>query len=830
MLSLLKVKLFSFVKICFDPGYRRIKNSGLFDANYYSAQYSDIDAATTDPLVHYMARGWQEDRHPNPLFDPSFYRQTYPEVGSEHPLIHYIDIGWQRGCNPVFLFDSTFYLRQYGDALLPGQTPLAHYLRHWRQGFDPNPLFDSSYYCRLFPHVLESDTPPLADYIHGPERRHISPSPLFDMAYYLEANPVVRREWLFPVLHYLRHGNELQPKGAQEKYRPNPLLDLCFYRNQYLDDNTSLVDAFHHFAHSGIHAQHRPHALFDPLFYREHYAGVLGAGQPPFLHFLQTGQRQGYYSCREMAQLETKPLISIVTPVYNTEESLLRRCVCSVLAQLYPHWELCLVDDGSPAEHLAPLLAELVAIDSRIRITRLEKNQGIAAATNAAVAMATGTVLAFLDHDDELPPEALYHVVQALQDADVEVLYSDEDLVDLENQCTDIFYKPGFNQELLLNHNYITHFFVVRKTLFAQCGGLRSEYDGAQDYDQALKLTENAKKIVHIPRVLYHWRAHATSTSINHGQKHYADEAGRKAVQAALDRRDIAGRAECTDLRFFYRSRRTIVGKPTLAVVCDPGFSCWQALLTEGRPQCPWQLTEVIARGDNPPAPGTGFAHLLEAIVGESVVAWRNRAFAVATADYVCFVGANTYIEAVGWLESLLEYGQAPHAGMVGGQIFEQGDRAELHRGSLPDIGNTSWRYYASFVRDVSVQHNGIHCPQNALAVHHALCLLRRAHCTDDALYDGAYHHLAMAQLDLCWRLHAQGLANVYVPYPQAVEEERRPVRNDEDVTAGLQDRHRFQQRWHKLLCTGDPYHNPQLLVDNGITLEDFLRWYAGPA
>lgn len=823
----IKVIIAQAYRYCGDPLYRRIKRSGLFDPHYYVAQYGDINIATTDPLANYLAAGWQGGRNPNPLFDTNAYRQAYPEVGEGHPLLHYLETGWLQGCNPVPLFDTAFYLRQYGAALLPGQTPLAHYLKNWRQGFDPNPLFDTCYYCRLFPHVLETETPPLADYIHGPERRLISTSPLFDMAYYLETNPVVRREWLFPILHYLKHGNELQQKGQREKYRPNPLLDLSYYRNQHLDDNTPFVEAFHHYAHSGMRAQHRPHALFDPQFYQETYADVLGADQPPFLHYMQAGQRQGYYPCREMAELEMKPLISIVTPVYNTEASLLRRCVHSVRAQLYPHWELCLVDDGSPAAHISPLLAELAASDARIRVAMLDHNQGIAAATNAAVAMASGAFLAFLDHDDELPPDALSHIAQALQDADVDVLYSDEDLIDLENQCTDIFYKPDFNQELLLNHNYITHFFVVRQALFNRCGGLHSEYDGAQDYDQALKLTENAKKIVHLPKVLYHWRAHATSTSINHEQKHYADEAGRKAVQAALDRRGIAGRAECTELRFFYRTRRTIVGKPRLAVVCDPGFACWEALTAEDKAHSSWRLAEVIVHGKGPTLPLAGSVRCLDPVAGESVVAWRNRAFASTSADYVCFVGAGLEPIIPGWLASLLEYGQNLDTGMVGGMVSAEDDPGHQHRGSLPDIGNDSWRYYASYVLDVSIHHNGIHCPQNALAVHQALCLFRREHGLAAGLYDTAFHHLEIAQLDLCLRWHVRGLSNVYTPQAQAAWRASAADRQENEVS-GAQDRLRFQQCWQTLLHAGDPYHNPQLLADHGIVWVDFLRWYAG--
>ena len=221
---------------------------------------------------------------------------------------------------------------------------------------------------------------------------------------------------------------------------------------------------------------------------------------------------------KQSAAWKGAPCVSIVVPLYCTNETFLREMIGSVQAQSYENWELCLAD-GSPEENAARLetvVRECAGEDARICYRRLEKNLGIAGNTNAAIAMAHGEWIALLDHDDLLAPQALYRIVEALNQSSEEpdVFYSDEDKVttDLSEHFQPHF-KPDFNVDLLRSNNYITHFFVVRTNLIRQVGGFCREYDGAQDYDFIFRCTEAAKHICHIPEVLYHWRTHQASTA-----------------------------------------------------------------------------------------------------------------------------------------------------------------------------------------------------------------------------------------------------------------------------------------------------------------------------
>ncbi|RBP99134.1 glycosyl transferase [Bifidobacterium xylocopae] len=250
----------------------------------------------------------------------------------------------------------------------------------------------------------------------------------------------------------------------------------------------------------------------------------------------------------QLGGFSKRPLISIVIPVYDVEEKWLRKCVASIQAQWYSKWQLCLADDHSHSEHVRPLLEELAASDERIKVVFREENGGISAATNSALTEASGDYIGFMDNDDELAPNALFHVVQVLnEDPTIDLIYTDEDKMSEDGVRFDPFFKPGFSPDLLLAHNYITHFVVVSKELLAKVGPLRPEFDGSQDYDFVLRATERAVRIHHIGRILYHWRTLASSVAGDPTSKMYAYEAGRKALEAALERRQLAGSVQMQD-------------------------------------------------------------------------------------------------------------------------------------------------------------------------------------------------------------------------------------------------------------------------------------------
>ncbi len=253
---------------------------------------------------------------------------------------------------------------------------------------------------------------------------------------------------------------------------------------------------------------------------------------------------------------KTGPLFSILVPAYETPALFLRQMIESVLTQSYKNLELCIAD-GSPSGEVRKIAEAYAGKDSRVRYQKLEQNLGISENTNAALAMASGDYIGLLDHDDLLMPGALYEAAEALKEAGgADALYTDEDKVNMDlSRHFQPHFKPDFNSEYLLSNNYICHFFVVKRELALETGGFRSGFDGAQDYDFILRCTEGGRRVLHIPKILYSWRCHEASTAANPESKLYAYEAGKRAVNAHLERMGTPGEALATSNYGFHRIR-----------------------------------------------------------------------------------------------------------------------------------------------------------------------------------------------------------------------------------------------------------------------------------
>jgi len=232
---------------------------------------------------------------------------------------------------------------------------------------------------------------------------------------------------------------------------------------------------------------------------------------------------------QQSAALAQRPLLSVVMPVYNTPERWLRRAIESVRAQSYPHWELCLADDASPEAHVRPLLEDYAKVDRRIKVCFRGKNGHISAASNSALELVTGEFVALLDHDDELAPNALFEVAQALnRRPETDYLYTDEDKIDEEGRRFEPYFKPDFLPDLFYGQNYTSHLSVYRTSLVREVGGFRAGYEGSQDWDLALRVIEQTtpERIVHVPKVLYHWRAIPGSTALLISRKELSGHGG----------------------------------------------------------------------------------------------------------------------------------------------------------------------------------------------------------------------------------------------------------------------------------------------------------------
>lgn len=271
---------------------------------------------------------------------------------------------------------------------------------------------------------------------------------------------------------------------------------------------------------------------------------------------------------QEIKRFGMTPKISLVVPVYNVEEKWLRACIDSLKNQYYDNWELCLADDASPKAEIRPLIERYVHEDARIKAVFREQNGHISEATNSAIELATGEYIGFMDNDDELAPQALYEVVKAInEDNEYEFIYTDEDKLNLAGKRFDPFFKPNWNPTLLLGHNYITHFVVVKRNILDKIGGLRSEFNGSQDYDFVLRATQAAKKVHHIPVICYHWRTVETSVAFDPKSKEYAYVAGQRAIEEHLSQRDIPAKVTMTKHYGAYKVDYLYQEEPLVSII-----------------------------------------------------------------------------------------------------------------------------------------------------------------------------------------------------------------------------------------------------------------------
>lgn len=417
-------------------------------------------------------------------------------------------------------------------------------------------------------------------------------------------------------------------------------------------------------ARQGLRNEYMHKRMRQASFYLTHawtpqgMRALLGAVKRRFV------KRQGFYESwmqrnERMTRQEAesvmdgfcrRPLISIVTPVYNVEETWLRKFVDSVRDQWYDNWELCLADDHSPSPHVRPLLEGYANSDPRIKVVFREENGRISKATNSAIELATGDYIGFMDNDDELAPQALFSVVKALNDdPSIDFIYTDEDKIDEHGVRFDPFFKPGYSPNLLLGHNYITHFVVVSRTLLHKVGPLRSEYDGSQDYDFVLRATEQAVKVHHIPQMLYHWRTLASSVAGDPRSKMYAYEAGRKALEAALERRGINGTVRMLDNLGTYKIDYAC-GDPSVAVVMT-GYDAAQYRQLKANTNYPSAKFIQVHDDDR-----------------------LNDLISSIDTDYVMFVKRMKPLNP-NWLREMVNYGTNAGIGAVGGKIFDSRQR-----------------------------------------------------------------------------------------------------------------------------------------------------------
>ncbi|MBU5554987.1 glycosyltransferase family 2 protein, partial [Enterococcus sp. S157_ASV_20] len=532
---------------------------------------------------------------------------------------------------------------------------------------------------------------------------------------------------------------------------------------------------------------------------------------------------------QEIATFHYQPKISIAMPVYNVEEKWLRLCIDSILNQVYTNWELCMADDASTDPNVKKILTEYQQLDERIRVVFREQNGHISEATNSALAIATGEFVALLDNDDELAINAFYEVVKVLnENPELDLIYSDEDKIDMDGNRSDPAFKPDWSPDLLLGTNYISHLGVYRRSILEEIGGFRKGYEGSQDYDLVLRFTEKTTKerIKHIPKVLYYWRMLPTSTAVDQGSKGYAFEAGLRAVQDALVRRGINGHATHGAANGLYDVYYDIESEKLVSIIIPTknGYKDVQRCVSSIIEKTTYQNYEIIMadNGSTDPKmhelyaefeqqlPGRFFVESIDIPFNFSTI--NNRAAKKAHGEYLLFLNNDTEVITENWLTLMVSFAQQERIGCVGAKLLYPNNTVQ-HAGVILGLGGVAGHGHYGYPHGDLGYFGRLAINVNYSAVTAACLLMKKADFDAVGGFEEAFT-VAFNDVDLCLKVQALGRDNVWLHEAE--------LYHFESQTRGYDDKgkkkKRFEQekvmmeeKWGPLI-ENDPFYNPCLL------------------
>lgn len=539
-----------------------------------------------------------------------------------------------------------------------------------------------------------------------------------------------------------------------------------------------------------------------------------------------------------MAKFPHIPLISVVMPTYNPNPAWLIEAIESVRSQIYPHWELCIADDASTDKAIHAILEGYAKEDARIKVAFREKNGHISAATNTAIELVNGTWMALLDHDDLLSEHALFWVAQQIvTNSEVGLIYSDEDKLDQSGRRYDPYFKPDWNPDLFLSHNMICHLSVYRIDLVKSVGGFRKDYEGAQDYDLALRCTEQLtpQQIVHISRVLYHWRSHPGSTALAGSEKNYALLAGERALNDHFDRAQITAKAALLNFGM-YRAKYAISAPAPLVSLIIPtrnGLTLLKQCIESILVKTTYKNYEILIVNNNSDDPNTlaYFTSLAKykriRVIHDdrafNFSALNNAAVKQARGEYIGLINNDIEVISPTWLHEMVSLAIQPGVGAVGARLWYPDDTLQ-HGGCITGIGGVAGHshkhlsrgHFGYFARAQLIQ---------TLSVVTAACLVvKKSIYQEVGGLDEVNLTVAFNDVDFCLRVREAGYRNIWTPYAELYHHES-ATRGHEDTP---EKELRFENealymktRWGNSLMH-DPAYSPNLTLNH----EDFsLAW-----
>ena len=692
------------------------------------------------------------------------------------PLLQIVN-RFKTGGNP--LFDAQWYTATYADVGGSGVDPWRHYLRHGRiEGRNPNPFFDARWYLETYPDVTHTRLDPLDHYWRLGAREGRDPGPDFSTTAYLENNPDVAIAGVNPLLHYLRHGH-------REGRSARPFISTAEYLT-WIERNDTLTE------------QDRSAILVHIDTFR------------------------------------IKPLISVLIPVYNTNEAHLRELLDSLLGQLYRHWEACIADDASKEPHVQRVLKEYAARDARIRPVLRPENGHISRATNSALQIARGDFVALVDHDDLVPEHALYEVAAEIElHPDADILYSDQDQIDENGSRSMPFFKTDWNRDLLLGQNMVNHLGVYRRSLIETIGGLRSGFEGSQDYDLTLRASEatSAERIRHIPTVLYHWRQFSNATNFSRTDLERCIGSARRAIAEHLERRGEA--ADVLPARHadnFSRVRRALPAPaPKVSVIIPTRDQARMlARCVDGVLERTDYASLELIIVDNDSVEADTFA-LFDRLKGDPRVkviacpgpfnfsAMNNRAVEIASGDVVVLLNNDVEVIEGGWLREMIVHALRPEIGAVGAKLLYPNGRLQ-HGGVILGAGGVAEHYFLHAHPAHQGYYYNLFLTRRVSCVTAACIAVRRSVYLELGGLDEVDFQVAYNDVDFCIRLARRGYQILWTPDAELYHHESISRGSDqtlEKVERFRRERDCLVSRWSTQLAH-DAFYNPNLSLTSG--------------
>jgi glycosyltransferase involved in cell wall biosynthesis len=544
-------------------------------------------------------------------------------------------------------------------------------------------------------------------------------------------------------------------------------------------------------------------------------------------------QRDDMKRVREqIAQFHYSPLMSVLLPVYNSNLKWLQRAILSVQKQLYPRWELCIVDDASTDRKIWPFLQRCARQDRRIKLMRRTENGHISAASNDALRLATGDFVALLDHDDELAPTALYFVALALnKNRDLQLLYSDEDKLEERNRRSEPYFKSDWNPELFLAQNFVSHLSVYRTDLIHRVGGFRIGFEGSQDYDLALRCIEQIRpeEIEHLPWVLYHWRAGDQSTASNPTAKPYAQEAARRAVQEHLERTGVAGTVAPSHGVYLQTKYALPNERPMVSIIIPTRdqASALKKCVYSIFEKTDYPAYELIVL-DNESYDSEALKFLAELKKRDGVRVERiddafnysrlnNLGVELSRGSFVALLNNDLEVLHADWLTEMVSRAMQPKVAVVGARLWYPNGTIQ-HGGVILGAGGIAGHAHAGLRRGEPGYFARGHLAQDISAVTTACAVVKREVYLQVGGFD---ENLAVTfnDIDLCLRLREAGYRILWTPYAELIHHESASRGFDDSASKQvrfLAEVEYMKSKWGGILQR-DPFYNPNLSLDENL-------------